>query len=91
MYVLCYTRYMFVSDVGILAVFCGNDYCSYLLKTWNNWFEASEKCKKFHSDLVSVRDASENEWIINEILAKLGVDRVHLGTFLAHFNYRWIA
>jgi hypothetical protein len=30
---------------------------------------------------VSIRDATENEWIRNEILVKLGIDYVHIGTY----------
>ena len=64
----------------ILVIFCNDHYCYYLLKTWNNWFEASQQCRRFHSDLVSIRNAAENEWIRTEILVKLGIDKVHIGT-----------
>ncbi|XP_028409028.1 uncharacterized protein LOC114531613 isoform X2 [Dendronephthya gigantea] len=61
------------------TVFCNEHYCYYLLKTWKNWFEASPECRRFNSDLVSIRDATENEWIRKKILTKLAVEKVHIG------------
>ena len=53
-----------------------------MLKTWNNWLEASQHCKRFHSDLVSIHSAVENEWIRSEILVNLDIDKIHIGMYV---------
>ena len=76
---------MFVFD---LAVFCNHHYCYYLVKTWDDWFGASEQCRRFHSNLVSIRNASENEWIREEILENLGIEKVYIGVYNLEYNSR---
>ena len=58
---------------------CGEQYCYYLLKSTLHWNGALDKCRSFNADLLSVRDATENQWIVNNILKDQIISRVHLG------------
>ena len=62
-----------------LVVTCNENFCYYLLKKRQQWFAASEECRRFHGDLLSIHDASENEWIANTVLSERNIEEVHLG------------
>jgi hypothetical protein len=50
-----------------------------LLKSTLHWNGALEKCRSFNADLPSIRDATENEWIVDNILKSQAISHVHLG------------
>lgn len=68
--------------IFISVVTCNDQYCYYLLKSTLHWSAAREKCRSFKAGLLSVRDVTENQWIVNNILKNQTVNRVHLGKSL---------
>ncbi len=58
---------------------CSENFCYYLLKKPRHWVPAHEECRRFHADLVSIHNESENQWITNTILREQNIDEVHLG------------
>lgn len=68
-----------MSSCSVLVVFCGEQYCYYLMNFKKPWTEAIHECRKFNADIVSIHDDAENQWITNNILTEGSVDEVHLG------------
>ena len=92
-------------NLFVSVVTCNDHYCYYLLKSIVRWNVALAECRRFNADLLSIRDSSENEWIVDNILKTQAISSVHLGKFcklqviqtritfcsLGLVIYRWIS
>ena len=68
-------------NLFVSVVTCNDHYCYYLLKSIVRWNVALAECRRFNADLLSIRDSSENEWIVDNILKTQAISSVHLGKF----------